>query len=55
MLGAIAEAGGALVSTFWFMVCVLLDSFIFLLVLSETVLLLLVFSVVTFDSDVDSL
>ena len=59
ILGAIAEAGGALVLTFWFIVWVEFDSLIFLLVLSDMVLLLLVLlfvlSVVTFDSEVDLL
>ena len=53
MLGAIALAGGALVSMFWFIVCVEFDSFIFRLVLSDLVLLLfwLTLFVCTFDSD----
>lgn len=61
MLGAIALAGGALVFTVWLMFCVEVDSLIFLLVLSEVELLtlllklVLVLSVVTLDSEVDSL
>ena len=35
MLGAIALAGGASDLTFWLMVCVLLDSLMFRLVLSD--------------------
>jgi len=55
ILGAIAEAGGALVSISCFIVCVELFSLIFRFVLSLTVLLLfvLVLSVSTFESDVD--
>ena len=54
ILGAIADAGGALVSISCFIVCVVLDSLIFLLVLSEVELFsfLFVLSVVTFESDV---
>ena len=46
MLGAIALAGGALLFTFWLIVCVLFDSLMFLFVL---------LLVVTFESDVDEL
>ena len=55
MLGAIAEAGGASLLTFWLMVWVELDSFMFRFVLSDVVLFSLTFrlSVVTFDSEVD--
>jgi hypothetical protein len=38
--GAIADAGGASDLMFWFIVCVELDSLMFLLVLSDVVLLL---------------
>jgi hypothetical protein len=40
MLGAIAEAGGALLLTFWLIVWVELDSLMFRLVLSDFELLL---------------
>tara|TARA_R100000544_G_scaffold36519_1_gene24996 strand:- start:149 stop:412 length:264 start_codon:yes stop_codon:yes gene_type:complete len=57
MLGAIALAGGALVLTFWFIVWVEFDWLIFLLVLSDTELLLLVLLFVllvwTLESEVD--
>ena len=55
ILGAIAEAGGALLVISCFMVCVELFSLILRFVLSVTLLLLfvLVLSVSTFESDVD--
>ena len=57
ILGAIAEAGGALLFTFWLIVCVEFDSLMFLFVLSDVVLFWLIFLllVVTFESDVDEL
>ena len=57
ILGAIADAGGALLFTFWLIVCVELDSLIFLFVLLVVVLFSLIFLllVVTFESDVDEL
>ena len=53
--GAIAEAGGALLVISCLIVCVVLDSLMFLLVLSEVELFsfLLVLSVFTLESDVD--
>ena len=55
ILGAIAEAGGALVSISCLIVCVVLDSLMFLFVLSEVEVFSLTFllSVFTLESDVD--
>ena len=55
ILGAIADAGGALLVISCLIVCVVLDSLMFLLVLSEVELFSLTFllSVVTSDLEVD--
>ena len=55
ILGAIADAGGALLVISCLIVWVVLDSLIFLLVLSEVELFSLTFllSVFTLESDVD--